>query len=307
MARKESERGEITIELAQTASFTVGIVGLAPLILNTMSEKAWQELLAPAHKGPADRASRLKHDPIEEYRNSAYMLRDADAPTLLAALPTWFKQAMATAALDRSGVKAAQIKRLVRVSFDRMPLWGVPKLMMSIVRTAGQQKTPDVRTRAVLYHWATMLEIIYVTPMLRENSLMNLLASGGQTCGVGDWRQEKGSGSYGLYKVVPVHDPELLKIMETGARAQQQHAMDHPEPYDDDTARMLSWFKVEIPRRGFVLDLEGKLISAPPPKTKKVKIEEPIKDEDIVQAMTPRSRRIVTRHTRKASNGEVSE
>lgn len=63
----------------------VGILGLTPYLHNRMAEKAKHELLLPkGRKNAAERASSLKHDPVEEFRSSPYMLVDDDAETLLA-------------------------------------------------------------------------------------------------------------------------------------------------------------------------------------------------------------------------------
>ena len=80
---------------------------------------------------------------------------------------------------------------------------------------------------------------------------MNLLAAAGFQSGVGDWRQEKGSGSYGSFKLVNADDPDFLRIVKTQGRAAQQDAMDNPVAHNDETDEMLRWFDVELKRRGF--------------------------------------------------------
>ena len=39
--------------------------------------------------------------------------------------------------------------------------------------------------------------------------------------------------------------------MEVGGRDAQVAAMKEPEAYDEDTEELLSWFDVEVRRRGF--------------------------------------------------------
>ena len=82
---------------------------------------------------------------------------------------------------------------------------------MSITRSADKNRTPDVRTRAILPEWACKLRIAYTKPILREQAIFNLLAAAGLQSGVGDWRQEKGSGSYGAFKLVNADDPDFLR------------------------------------------------------------------------------------------------
>lgn len=228
------------------------ILGTSPLICNRMSQKVWNELLAPkGKKNAAEKASTVKHDPIKEFRDSPYVIEDPKAPSLLAVLPTAFKKAMGTAALDMPGAKKAQIGRLVSVDWDMQPVFGIPKVFMAITRSADINKTPDVRTRAILPEWACRLKVTFTKPILREQSIANLLAAAGFQSGVGDWRQEKGSGSYGSFKLVSADDKDFVRITKTMGRKAQQAAMDKPEAYNEETEEMLSWFDVEIKRRGF--------------------------------------------------------
>jgi hypothetical protein len=233
------ERGELN----------VCVLGTSPIILNRMSEKAKRELLMPkGRKTAVEKATSLKHHPMDEYRASAYTLR-GDAPTLLAMLATSFKGAMATAALDLPGAKKAQIGRLTYVNGDYVPLFGVPQLFMSVVRSADMNKTPDVRTRAIVPKWACKLSVTYIKPLMRPNAVANLLAAAGMSIGVGDWRPEKGKGNYGQFQIVDADNPEFLEIIASGGRAAQEEAIENPVCYDDETTSLLSWFDEEINRR----------------------------------------------------------
>jgi hypothetical protein len=122
---------------------------------------------------------------------------------------------------------------------------------MAVTRSADIAHTPDIRTRAILPEWACELSITFTTSMLRESSIVNLLAAAGVQSGVGDWRQEKGSGSYGSFRLTNKTDPDYIRICKNQGRAAQQEAMDNPVAYNDETAEMLAWFDVEIKRRGF--------------------------------------------------------
>ena len=252
MATKPIEKAsEISIMEVVKGQMEFCVLGLTPLIMNRMSQKVWFELLAPRKKTRSELEAKLKHDPIQEFRASPYLMPDAKAPALLALLPTAFKRAMGTAALDMPGAKKTQIGRLVYVQGEYLPVYGVPKVFMAITRSADMNKTPDVRTRAILPEWACKLSIEFTKPILREQSIANLLAAAGFQSGVGDWRQEKGSGSYGSFKLVSADDKDFVRIMKTQGRAAQKKAMDEPEPYNDETSEMLAWFDVEIKRRGF--------------------------------------------------------
>lgn len=245
-----TDSGAVDILQVERGELTVCVLGDSPIILNRMSEKAKRELLMPkGRKSAVERATSLKHNPMEEYRASAYTLTNADAPTLLAVLATSFKGAMATAALDLPGAKKAQIGRLTYVNGDYVSIYGVPQLFMSVTRSADMNKTPDVRTRAIVPKWACMLSISYIKPLMRSQAVANLLAAAGMCIGVGDWRGEKGKGNYGQFRIVPTNDPEFLSIVKTGGRKAQERAMEKPTCYDDETTKLLSWFDSELAQR----------------------------------------------------------
>ena len=250
VAKKES--GEIVIHTVDTGTLEFCVLGTTPHICHRLSQKAWMELLAPhGRKNASEKESTLKHDPLKEFRDSPYRMADKKAPTVLAILPSMFKGAMETAALDVPGAKKAQIGRLVTVEWANQPLYGIPRVFMAIVRSSDINKTPDVRTRAILPEWACRLKVSFPRPILREQSLTNLLAAAGRYSGVGDWRQEKGSGSFGSFKLVSADDPDFKRIVATCGRKEQQEALDNPVAYNDETSEMLAWFNVELARRGF--------------------------------------------------------
>jgi hypothetical protein len=253
MAAKKADSGsEVQILEVVKGQIDFCILGTSPLIMNRMSQKVWFELLAPkGKKTSAEKASTMKHDPLAEFRNSPYLIAGDKSQALLGVMPSAFKRAMGTAALDMPGAKKAQIGRLVYVVGEMIQVFGVPKVFMAITRSADMNKTPDVRTRALLPEWACKLTIEFTKPILREQSIANLLAAAGFQSGIGDWRQEKGSGSYGAFKLVSADDKDFVRIMKTQGRTVQQEALDNPVAYNDETDEMLRWFDVELKRRGF--------------------------------------------------------
>lgn len=250
MAAKKSTPSDTISEIltVTTGEIVCCLLGTSPLILNRMSEKAKHELLMPrGRKTASEKATTLKHDPIEEFRASPYTL--SSGPTLLAHKATAFKKAICAAALDMPGAKKAQIGRLTFVEGEYVSIYGVPKLHMAITRSADMNKTPDVRSRATVPEWACVVRVRYVQPLIRHQAVVNLLAAAGITMGVGDWRQEKGSGSYGQFKVVDKQDETFARILDTGGREAQVEAMANPVCYDDETTELLDWFRDERTRR----------------------------------------------------------
>lgn len=260
MTSKKDSSVVVDIARVEKATVKMYVVGTSPIILNRLSEKVKRELLLPrGKKTKADKESIAKHSPIEEYQSSPYLIADEAAETYLGFMASAFKGAMRVAALDLPGSNKAQIGRLVYVEGDLVPLYGVPKLLMSITRSADINKTPDVRTRAIVPKWAAELNISFVTPIMKLPAILNLLAAAGITSGVGDWRPEKGKGDYGQFRIANEDDPELIEIMKAG-RPAQIAAMETPETYDRETEELLSWYAHEAPRRGFKVDVPGRVL-----------------------------------------------
>jgi hypothetical protein len=244
------DSGEIYVAKIEQAELTFFIKGTAPLICNRMSQKVLEELLLPkGKKTAADKASTLKHDPLEEYRQSPYTSRDEKNPTRLQLLASMFKKGMMTAALDIPGARSAQIGRLVYVVGDRVNLYGVPELLMAVTRSADMNRTPDVRSRAIIREWAAQVTVRFQVPIIKDTSIANLLVGAGQTSGIGDYRVQKG-GSYGTFEVCGPDDKDFARIVKNGGKAAQDAALAKPGFYDDETETLYAWYESEVPKRG---------------------------------------------------------
>lgn len=258
---KRDQGSDIQImELSQSV-ITVPILGTTPFVCNSMPLKAMQTLLNPPQRLSAtQRQSNLKHQPMQEFRDSFYRNNDDGAPSLIQTMATGFKKGMGVAALRIPGATKTEISQLLWVDGDYVDLYGVPQLHMGVVRMADIAKTPDVKTRAILPEWCCYVTIRFITPMLNAQSVMNLLAAAGLLSGVGDWRQEKGSGNHGAYIIVSPDDPAHKHIRETQGRAAQLAAVEDPAFYDATSQRLFEWWEENTRTRGQVtaadLDLE---------------------------------------------------
>lgn len=245
--------GAIDIDPIRRERLYVNVVGRTPLILNRLSEKVMHELLMPrGRKNSAEKATSLKHDPLAEFRSSPNRIAEDDAPTLLALPATAFKGALRTSALDVPGITKSALGRNSFIEGELIGIYGVPQILLSAVRSSDVARTPDIRSRCIVPHWCASFTVDFSLGVITEKSIVNLLANAGMTVGVGDWRPEKGSGTFGQFDVGVASDDEaFLHIQSTGGRAVQVAAMDAPEPYNDETQELLSWFGAEVNRRGF--------------------------------------------------------
>lgn len=246
---KKSEKIIDVVHLRQeTIAFCV--VGKTPLILNRLSQKVIMELLLPSkRKNQSERQSIAKHDPIAEFRSAPDTVESG--PTLLAVPATAFKGALRSVAVDMPGSSKAQMGRLCYIGGSKVGIFGIPKLHMTPVRNSGMNRTPDVRTRAIVENWAAVVNVNYTVPILTESTISTLFQAAGIINGIGDWRPEKGNGNYGTFHCVNPEDTEFMHILETGGRDAQAAAMLKAEPFDAETEELLSWFIEEAGRRDF--------------------------------------------------------
>lgn len=239
------------------------ILGETPLIFNRMAEKAKRELLLPAgKKSTAQKKTSLKHDPLAEYRASVYFSDNDEDETYLGFPAPGFKKAIAEAALSVPGATKKDIGKLVRIHSYRVPIYGVPQIFTTGVRSADMNRTPDMRTRAILPRWACKLQVSYVTPLLNHVAVSNLLSAAGQIIGVGDFRQEKGAGDHGLFELVKPDDKRFLNVINSGGREEQMLALKDPEFFDEETRELLTWYEEEIVRRGMSKDSGEEVVEA---------------------------------------------
>lgn len=239
---------EIIAQPYITTQFVV--IGESPLIVHSFSAKARQELLLPPKaKNRAAKETTLKHDPYAEFGNCIYRM-PANSPTFIGMPSAAFKRALSTAALDTPGATKSQIGRLCYIEGELVPVFGLPRMFMAMVRSSDINRTPDVRTRAIIPEWCAKFDVSH-SSALSPKAIVTLMDAAGKTCGVGDWRPEKGSGSYGRFRVATENDFETIDRLTTSAGwAAQDDAMGAPVPYDTNTAELLTWFAGQVQSRG---------------------------------------------------------
>jgi hypothetical protein len=250
MAVKKAEAGSLQIDALKQGRVTLRMIGTTPLYFNAMSVKAKRTLLIGGGKKTAAERKELKHDPEQEFRDSVY--RQSSGETLLCFPAPGVKGAMATAALETPGVTKTSVQRLIFLPQQRINVWGKPYLKMDVVRSADMAKTPDIRTRAYLPRWCAEVDIAFVAPTLSVHSVVSLLANAGVIVGIGDFRQEKGRGSFGTFAVAgdDLGDwaDDWAAITAEG-RLVQEAALDAPDVADDETAELMAIMSDERMRR----------------------------------------------------------
>ena len=228
---------------------TLAILGETPFISHRMAGPDKLALLQPPQKKTvAEKAMHMKHDMTREFQESYYRLPPG-GETLIGHKAVAFKRGIAATAIDMPGASKAQIGRLCRVEGELIPIYGIPQLFTTEVRNSDMNHTPDLRTRAIMPRWACWVTVSFIQPQLNEDALAKLIGAMGELNGYGDWRQQKGSGSYGAFKVVQPDDETFLEIVRHGGREAQERAVADPACYDEETQEMYSWWLVEVGRR----------------------------------------------------------
>jgi hypothetical protein len=251
------------------------LIGTSPFICNRVAEKAKRELLFPRGTlTKAQKSAQLKHDPVEEFKNSAYTRRVNFGPTRVLMKATAIKGAISQSAIDMpTDIARAQIDRLVYVVDEYIDIYGIPLLNMDVVRNSDIGHTPDIRTRAKIFPWASKITLRFAVPMLNINSIATLLRASGKICGIGDFRQQKGKGSNGLYEVFYEATSEWEEIAKNGGMKQQDAAFAKPECSDPDSEDLLLWWQSEVSRRRPVKkeadDASAELVAAAPKRGRK--------------------------------------
>lgn len=253
MAKTASAPPEIDVVRLEKGRLIAWLVGETPLYFNRMAAKAKRELLLPRGRlTGTQKATKLKHAPLAEFVDSAYMRRragDVGATKLLMAGAAPKMAASGAALRMPSAVSKTEIKQLLSVPAEYCEVWGIPRLDMSVVRMAGISRTPDIRTRARVDRWAMRVCYEWVQPMLNGTKVETLIHAGGVVCGIGDWRIEKG-GPNGGYRVAEEDDKELLDILASGGFDAQAAALEDAVCANDETEELMVWYTDELMRRG---------------------------------------------------------
>lgn len=258
-AKAKSTSTEINVPTLRRGAIKLRIIGETPLIQNRMANKVRGVLLTGGKRKTKAEREDIKHNPYEEFLASAEPYEGPEAAIGLKV--TAIKGAMANAALETPGVTKASAQRLIFMPQEVVPVYGVPYLRMDVVRSADINRTPDIRSRVFLPRWCAEVEIHYIIPQLSTTAIVNLLCNAGVVAGVGDFRQEKGKGNFGSFRVISADedDPEWDDLVANEARKVQEAALAAPEYANQETADLMAIYEAEVSRRKDVVVAPAKL------------------------------------------------
>ena len=202
---KEIENKAISIPALDIQTFSLRIVGDAPLISHAWDEKAKLMMLEKQMKKAAQ--GKEARNPEAEFFASLYWLSEKPKnPTMKDVAKAKFgfpTVAFKSAAIDggyQSGVleKKTTARGAFHVIGDMAEIIGTPTMREDMVRIG--MGTADLRYRAEFLEWETTLTIRFNTRAMSMEQIVNLFNVGGFACGVGEWRPAK-DGSFGMFHV----------------------------------------------------------------------------------------------------------
>lgn len=197
---KEMAAAAKSVSIQQPNNLTIAleVAGTAPLIQNNFSQKAVEQMLRKHMGFSVTRETKKPREVIE-----AATIRNITGAVCLP--PTGFKKAMLTASTQLKTFKKTQLRTSLFIEGNSIPITYEGEMVprMDMVRTAGMNRTPDVRFRPSFNGWKARI-VIQFSDTLTVQSVMDLLQRAGRV-GVGEWRPEK-DGTFGTFKVVRAID-----------------------------------------------------------------------------------------------------
>lgn len=202
---------QVVIPAIEIKEFQIKIVGDSPLIVHKWSEKAKREILDKQMKVPKTKGHDVRN-PVADFIDSLYWLQgeplekteggfaQAIASGARFGFPAVAFKAAAVSAGYRAGVTKDKVSAnaAFHVAGDMAEIIGTPEMREDMVRIG--MGTADLRYRGEFKQWYTILTIRYNAGIFTVEQIVNLFNLGGFSCGVGEWRIEKG-GSNGSFRV----------------------------------------------------------------------------------------------------------
>lgn len=206
----KTQEANITIPAIDIQYATLHLVGDSPLIVHKWSEKAKKEILDKQMKKA--KAGKAAKNPVEDFISSLYWLdgepEEKTEEGFEAAIqngarfgfPAVAFKASAVAAGYRAGVtkNLVSMNAAFHIDGEFVQINGVPEMREDMVRVG--MGTADIRYRGEFKEWTADVTAKFNASVISLEMLANLFNLGGFSCGIGEWRPEKG-GAYGMYHV----------------------------------------------------------------------------------------------------------
>lgn len=183
---------KIDIPAPKTVRIEVTVEGVTPLLMHRFGKKAQAQIADKQAKKAAK--SKEARDPEAEYLDSIYRDDDGDA-----AMPVVNFKAAFLRTWELVGMKNKNNIRFgMMLPGEYVKVIGQHHMRTDYVRIPGGS---SLTYRAEFPQWSVTLPIIINVNVLSIEQALNVIAEAGQACGVGDWRPEKSSGTFGCWRI----------------------------------------------------------------------------------------------------------
>jgi len=231
MAKKKADTSVgLVVEMREIElrSVQMTLAGDSPLIVHNFSLKAQAQMLAKHCKVPWPKEAKL---PALQYEAATYHIDDAGKELRCPAslewiadsrvkdfMDAWTKhmnalsgrenprygfpavafKACAIRGAKSLGLVMADMRGAFHIPVEYVTLDGDRTMRSDMVRIS--HSTSDVRFRAEFQKWSTTFDVVFNASVISPTMIFNMFTTGGFSCGIGEWRPEKG-GDYGRFHV----------------------------------------------------------------------------------------------------------
>jgi hypothetical protein len=189
---------EIKIPALNIQRMKVKVRGLSPVIMHAWDPKAGRQIL-DKQMGAAKLKKQPK-DPHADFMAARYIIEGVDC------IPAnSFKKSIVTAGtftdMFKTHLNMCLFIRGNKGNGQYVEIKGTePTMRQDMVRIGGASKTADVRFRPEYTEWEAEFVVEFNATMLTAAQVFNLINIAGFSCGVGEWRPQKG-GEYGRFEL----------------------------------------------------------------------------------------------------------
>lgn len=193
-----AQASKLSIPAIMTKTMEVHCVGTKPLIMKAWSEEARQDMLDAQMGKPKVKRNK---DPDKEFQGCRYLDKKGRDY-----IPGHIIKKCLASAGDLVGVRRSLLEKILFVLDERVYINcpGGPTKRRDMVRNRGRMgSVADIRFRPEYTDWSFVVKIEFNSGFFAPEAVVNLFQNAGYSCGLGEWRPQKG-GEYGRFKPVKV-------------------------------------------------------------------------------------------------------
>lgn len=213
--KKEKESGPINLKAPNFKRIDIKIEGITPANIHRLGKKLKQEFDERDAGKPKRDKKGVARDKDAEFMDSLYYIdakgnelatpKNLTSKTRYGFPASGFKKAMVAACRSYDNIDMSAAKGRFFVLGMFVEIKGRPVMDEFWRRVGGKGPgtgTPHIGVRATFPKWSAKLNISFNADLISAESVVNLLASAGQSVGIGEDRPGKSGNTFGMWKIV---------------------------------------------------------------------------------------------------------